>query len=162
MDVESVDKVMLASFLFELGAALLENDIASSLGKEEDAKNPAKSTCAELYPVDPLPGELLGDPVGAKRAGSAGSEASSQDASRMAISEYVTYLAVNTVNTNVPMAGPRTALGKRSATTPAATGPSIQANVPWTNREAMIEATLGANACGRNRIMMLCVAVLCT
>ena len=69
--------------------------------------------------------------------------------------EARTHLAVNTVNTKVPIAGPLTALGKRSATTPAATGPSIQANVPWTKREAMIEATFGARAWGRKRIMML-------
>lgn len=41
-----------------------------------------------------------------------------------------THLAVNTVNTNVPIAGPLTAFGNKSATTPAATGPSIHANVP--------------------------------
>jgi hypothetical protein len=41
------------------------------------------------------------------------------------------------------------------ATTPAATGPSIQAIVPWKNRVRMMATTFGARACGMKRRAML-------
>lgn len=48
-------------------------------------------------------------------------------------------LAVKTVRTKSDIAGPRVRFGQRSATTPAAVGPSMQAAVPWIHRQKMSE-----------------------
>ena len=69
--VQSVYEMMLARLLFQPRTTFLEDDVSTGLGEEEDAEDPADETGDELDPVDPLPRDLLGDPVGAERAGGA-------------------------------------------------------------------------------------------
>lgn len=74
MHVESVNKVVLARLFLKLLASFLEDHVSSGLGEEEKTQDPTKSTGAELNPVDPLPRDFLGDPVGTQRAGRVGGE----------------------------------------------------------------------------------------
>jgi len=69
--VQSVYEMMLAGLLFQPRATFLEDDVSTGLGEEEDAEDPTDETGDELDPVDPLPRDLLGDPVGTERAGGA-------------------------------------------------------------------------------------------
>lgn len=58
-----------------------------------------------------------------------------------------------TTKTNADMGTARFSFGKRSATEPATIVlPTLPAQ-PWTTREAMMAAMLGASACGMNIIL---------
>jgi hypothetical protein len=51
MYIQPMNEVMLPRLLFQLGASFFQDDVSTSLGKEEDTEDPTKGSGTELNPV---------------------------------------------------------------------------------------------------------------